>query len=244
MMTRAARGGSIRVMPAFGHADTPRPAEHRPAEYRPPAFRYGAVLVLAFVLLVFLIVAPSAAWSRAIAAMIEGAALVIAFGTSHPRKEVRRARATAAGLGAALIVVGVATEVLPAWADFALAGILAAAIPLGLLDGLVRLVAGQGVTREAVAGALAIYLLIGLVFAWIIGVAGEVGSGPYFTQGIDGTESDWVYYSFVVLTTTGFGDLSAARPVGHAIAVIEILVGELYLVTVIGVLVGNFMRRQ
>jgi hypothetical protein len=47
-----------------------------------------------------------------------------------------------------------------------------------------------------------------------------------------------------VLTTTGFGDFSAATPVGHALALIEMLTGQLYLVTVIGVLIGNFVSRR
>ena len=46
-----------------------------------------------------------------------------------------------------------------------------------------------------------------------------------------------------MLTTTGFGDLTAAEPVGRALAVLEMLVGQLYLVTVIGVLIGSFGRR-
>jgi uncharacterized membrane protein len=47
-----------------------------------------------------------------------------------------------------------------------------------------------------------------------------------------------------VLTTTGFGDFSAATAVGHALAVLEELTGQLYLVTVIGLLIGNFVGRQ
>ncbi len=47
-----------------------------------------------------------------------------------------------------------------------------------------------------------------------------------------------------MLTTTGFGDLSAATHLGRALAVVEMLVGQIYLVTVIGVLVGNFAGRQ
>ncbi|HMJ33391.1 MAG TPA: ion channel [Baekduia sp.] len=241
-MTRVARAGLIRGTHASTHTDAE--VDLRTAALRPAGYRYGAVFLLTVALVVFIIVAPAADWSRAVGVAIEGAALVVAFGTSRAREEVRRARATAAGVAAALIVVGVATEVLPGAADFALAGLLAAAIPLSLAGGLARLVAGQGVTLQAVAGALAIYLLIGLMFAWSIGFVARVDSAPYFSQGTDGTASDWVYYSFVVLTTTGFGDLTAARPVGHALAVIEMLVGQLYLVTVIGVLVGNFVRRR
>jgi hypothetical protein len=53
-----------------------------------------------------------------------------------------------------------------------------------------------------------------------------------------------VYYSFAVLTTTGFGDFTAAEPVGRGIAVVEMLAGQLYLVTVIGVLVGGLVGRR
>ncbi len=95
------------------------------------------------------------------------------------------------------------------------------------------------VTFEAVAGGLAFYLAVGLVFAWIIGFIIHVTSTPYFAQPTNGTEGDRVYVSFTVLTTTGFGDFSAATPVGHALAVIEMLTGQLYLVTIIGLLIGN-----
>ena len=51
-------------------------------------------------------------------------------------------------------------------------------------------------------------------------------------------------YSFTVLTTTGFGDYTAAQPFGHALAVLEMLIGQLYLVTVIGIVVANFASRR
>jgi Ion channel len=121
-----------------------------------------------------------------------------------------------------------------------LAVYVTAAIPIALVRGLLRLLGDRGVTVHAVAGSLAIYLSLGVIFAWIIAFVAEVAGTPYFTQGTSGTEGDKVYYSFTVLTTTGFGDFTAAMPVGHAIAVIEMLTGQLYLVTVIGLLIGNF----
>jgi hypothetical protein len=125
------------------------------------------------------------------------------------------------------------------WAVLALSGALALAIPLSLVRGLVRLVGTAGATLQAVAGALTIYLLIGLMFAWVIGFVVHVDSAPYFAGGTDGTEGERAYYSLAVLTTTGFGDFTAAQPLGRALAVVEMLVGQLYLVTVIGVLVGS-----
>jgi hypothetical protein len=72
----------------------------------------------------------------------------------------------------------------------------------------------------------------------------HVDGAPYFAQGTSGSNGQRVYFSFTVLTTTGFGDLTAATPVGRALAVVEMLVGQLYLVTVIGVVVANFGGRR
>ena len=102
----------------------------------------------------------------------------------------------------------------------------------------------EGVTFRAVAGALAVYVLVGLLFASIVGFVARVENGSYFAQAGHVTNGDRVYYSFTVLTTTGFGDYTAVHPVGHALAVLEMLIGQLYLVTVIGILVGNFSRRR
>jgi hypothetical protein len=82
-----------------------------------------------------------------------------------------------------------------------------------------------------------------LVFAWLASFIAQVGSQPYFAQHASTTQGDKVYFSFTVLTTTGFGDFTPATPAGHALAVIEMLTGQLYLVTVIGLLIGSFAAR-
>ena len=53
-----------------------------------------------------------------------------------------------------------------------------------------------------------------------------------------------MYFSFTTLTTTGYGDYTAALRGGRALAVLEMLVGQLYLVTVIAMLVGNLRRHR
>jgi hypothetical protein len=210
----------------------------------PAQYRYGAVFLITLALLVFVIVAPSADWSRAVALLLESVALVVAVATSRERRAVRRARAMAIATVGALAVIGVAAGLLGPALALGLGGLLAVAIPLSLVRGLLRLVASKGVTLQAVAGALAIYLLIGLVFAWLIGVVIHVDSSAYFANGSDGSEGVRAYYSLTVLTTTGFGDFTAAQPLGRALAVLEMLVGQLYLVTVIGLMVGNFAARR
>lgn len=207
-------------------------------------FRFGAVFLLTFVLLVFVIVAPSTDWSRATACALQWLALLTIVATSRASSGVRRPVAVAI---VALTGFTVASEAAGALSDavlFAISGLLSAAIPLALMGGLMRLVRSRGVTMQAVAGALTLYLLLGLVFAWIIGFVAKVDGAQYFAQQANVSTSQIVYFSFSVLSTTGFGDLTAATHVGRALAVVEMLLGQLYLVTVIGVLVGNFAGRS
>jgi hypothetical protein len=202
------------------------------------------VLLLTVVLVVFVIVAPNAPWSRGLALAIEVGAFLVVVATSSERARTRRAHVLAGAATGIVVVIAVAAGVVSQTVSSLAAGALALAIPLALGGGLVRLVRDRGVTLQAVAGALAVYLLVGLMFASVIGVVAKLGDQPYFTQGTDGSESTRLYFSFTVLTTTGFGDYTAAGPAGRALAVVEMLTGQLYLVTVIGVLVGGLVSRR
>ena len=206
-------------------------------------FRYGVVFLLVLVLLVFQVLAPDADWARAVSIAIAAAALTVAVATSRARGEVRRFRAFAVAGVALVVVVLIASGVLSAKLSFLIGTALAGSIPLAIGGGLLKLINEEGVTLQAVAGALAIYLLAGLLFASAIAFVADVQGGSYFSQASHVTNGDRVYYSFTVLTTTGFGDYTAAKPLGHALAVLEMLTGQLYLVTVVGVLIGNFVSR-
>ena len=217
----------------------------RPATARREArFRYRAVFVVVLTLLVFQVLAPDSDWARAIAVALAGAALTIVVATSRERGEVRRFRAAVVSIAAAVVVIGIAAGFISAEVAFLIGTLIAATIPVALAGGLLRLIRDEGVTAQAVAGALTIYLLLGLLFASAISFVAKVQGGSYFAQTSQVSNGDRVYYSFTVLTTTGFGDYTAAKPLGHALAVLEMLVGQLYLVTVIGILVGNFAGQR
>ena len=210
---------------------------------RQAQFRYGAVFLIVLVLLMFGIVAPGADWARAIDIALAGGALSVAVATSRERGEVRRRRALVVGTVALVVVIAVASGLFSTGLTFLVFTFLLAGIPVGLVGGLSRLIRERGVTVQAVAGTLTVYLLVGLLFAALIAFVSAVESGSYFQQAATVSNGVRVYYSFTVLTTTGFGDYTAAHPVGHALAVLEMLMGQLYLVTVIGIVVGNFAGR-
>ena len=74
--------------------------------------------------------------------------------------------------------------------------------------------------------------------------AAAFSQGPYFTSIAAATRSHFTYFSFVTLTTTGYGDLTPATSLGRLLAIAEALLGQLYLVSVVALVVGNVARTQ
>jgi hypothetical protein len=99
------------------------------------------------------------------------------------------------------------------------------------------------VDQETMLGALAAYLLIGMAFAFVYQFVGSVQAGPFFGADGDGTVSDDLFFSFVTLTTTGYGNLVPAGNPGQSLAVLEALVGQLFLVTAVAKVVTAWRPR-
>jgi hypothetical protein len=207
-------------------------------------FRYGGVLLLTLAVAVFALIAADSGAVRTIELFAAGAALLVAVLTSRAPAATRRL----AGAGVAIVVLvgGVTAAFVGPHPALTFAGttILLAVTAGVILAGLVRLVIERGVVLQAVFGALAVYMLVGLMFAFLIGALATGESTPYFASGTDATQNARVYFSFTALTTTGFGDYTAATRAGRALVVLEMLVGQLYLVTVIATLVGNLRHQR
>ncbi|MBS1868228.1 MAG: two pore domain potassium channel family protein [Actinobacteria bacterium] len=206
--------------------------------------RYGIVLAVALATVVFLIVAPESSWSRAIGLLLSGGMLLTVVVTSRGNVELRKRAGLLLALGTLVVFAAIGLEWIPQGIGAALSGALVLITLVQLVRGLAVLLRVRGVTVPAVAGALGVYLLVGIVFAFVISTMAKLGPGPYFAQGTDGSQSQRVYFSFTSMTTTGYGDLSPATRGGRAVAVLEMLTGQIYLVTVISLLVGNLRRRR
>jgi hypothetical protein len=117
--------------------------------------------------------------------------------------------------------------------------------PPAVAVGVVRDLRAEGRVRvEAVMGVLAMYMLIGLAFAALYGVLEAISGDPVFADGVEATAARCIYYSFITLTTVGFGDIAARTDVGHTISIFEALIGQIYLVTVVSLLVGNLRQQR
>ena len=91
-------------------------------------------------------------------------------------------------------------------------------------------------------GVLCVYLLIGTAFAFAYSTIAAFDDGSFFAQISGRDQSDFLYFSFTTMTTTGFGDLTAAHDLGRSLAITEALFGQIYLVTVVALIVGNLGR--
>jgi hypothetical protein len=206
--------------------------------------RYGIVLGLTILAVLFAILAPDTPVGRAIAVLLQGAMLFAIIATSREAPAKRGLAATLTVLTLIALAALVGLSVIPRWVGAAGTAVAVTAVLVILTRGLVRLIRDRGVTLQAVAGALTSYLLIGLLFALVIRVLVGVLSHQYFEQVANAavTQSQQLYFSFTTLTTTGYGDLTPALNAGRALSVLEMLLGQIYLVTVIGLLIGNLRR--
>lgn len=123
-----------------------------------------------------------------------------------------------------------------AWTISAVALLIALIAPPAIVA---RLRTHPKIDSATVFGALCLYLLLGLVYASLFSTLGLLQRTPFFAQEAKAAPVDYTYFSFVTLTTVGYGDLTAKANLGRMLAISEALVGQLYLVSVVALLISN-----
>jgi len=85
------------------------------------------------------------------------------------------------------------------------------------------------VNVHRIQGAVAAYLLLGLAWALAYELVALGAAGAFSGTGLGGAvRPDFIYFSFVTLTTVGYGDVTPVDPVARSLAVAEALTGQLY----------------
>jgi len=201
---------------------------------------YWAVLAAIFVAFFLAALMPDDAWASSLIVLVLSATLLTVIwtaGWAMRERTVPFAIATAAGVAAAINIFWQA-QALTAVLGL-VAGVLIVTIAVAIAAGAV---AQNEVNSRSVAGAICVYMLFGMLFMFLYGVMVALDSTPFFAQGTDGTRALRLYFSFTTLATLGYGDYTAASNLGHALAVLEALIGQLYLVTVVAVVVTRLGR--
>ena len=154
--------------------------------------------------------------------------------------------------GMILVVIGIVLNVAFSLLDNAILQVssliaLFSFLLLATINALRLVAIGNEISSNRIVGAVCIYLLFGVM--WSIGYAllelSEPGSFRGLSElALSGWNSDWVYYSFVTLTTLGYGDITPISRTARVLTYSEAIVGQFYLAVLVAGLVSAYISAK
>ena len=203
-------------------------------------YRFGIVLALLLATFVFLMIASTSKWTRPVGVALTSATLLAALFAAGISLRLRRIAAVVAVIA---FVASFSLVALDSTGDGATALINAALVALAPFAIVRSVIRRRVVDVRTVMAALCVYVLFGMLWAYVFTAIGDLGSATFFAQPVTPTSADFLYFSFMTQLTVGYGDLTAAGNLGRACAVLEALLGQIYMVTVVAVLVSRLVPR-
>jgi hypothetical protein len=165
-----------------------------------------------------------------------GATAVVAMTSSHVRPAFVRRSLLFAALATLLAIVAAVTGgrhwlSLANFIDIVLLALAMAAV-------LRRVVTAGSVSSRTILGAISVYASLGILFTWAYALVDRIEGGGFFghAAGIQG--SDFLFFSYTTLTTTGYGNLVPASDFGRMLSGLEMMLGQVFLVTLVAGLVS------
>lgn len=211
------------------------------------AERYGLALILILASMVFVMATPDGSWPDVIALNLQAAALFASLRAAQPNRKLRVGSAVLIGLVlfAAWFQAVSLGQVDEAFVRLSTLLLVVVGTPV-IAVGLIRQVKARGsITTHTMLGVLCIYLLGCLAFSSAFGAVAAISGDPFFQQGADvGTTNNYLYYSLTTITTVGMGDFTPAMNIGRSLTAAEALIGQIYVITVVAVIVGNLGRKR
>jgi hypothetical protein len=150
----------------------------------------------------------------------------------------------AAALAAGSVTLAVLAELSGERAFLAVAALTQALLLASAAAAVLRAVLGAlEVNFRTILGAISVYMIFGLLFTSLYVAIDRLQAGPFFSIGEPQT-GDFIFFSFTTLTTTGYGNLVPDGQPGKMFAGLEMLVGQIFLVTLIAGLVSLWRPRR
>jgi hypothetical protein len=229
--------------------DSPQPKRRRLLEASPRfADSFGLVLLLLVIGIFVIAAGDNGDAVRIVSMVIFSATTWLALRASQVKRRILRLALAliplATAVGIVLVLVG--NENTASLFSRALTILLVLVAPVAILR---RLVDHPVISLNTFYGAVCVYLLFALLFATIYGLIALLADQQFFAQlpnvpPKDTPQLDYVYFSFTTITTTGYGDFTAAIDIGRMTAVIEMILGQLYLITVVALVVQNLGQQS
>jgi hypothetical protein len=202
---------------------------------------YVLLLLLLLTEYFALMLIPQDRWSRLASTPLVAASMLFGLYTSGVRRRILRLAVVAIVVGAVLVVTQSLAGYQPliGTSYLVLAALLLATPPVVLR----RVLSHRQVTIQTIAGAVCFYVMLGLVFAFVYlaidALSAQAFAGQMSLSGPSGS-ADFLYFSFISLTTVGFGDIVPVAKLARALVALEALLGQIFLVTAVARLVALF----
>ena len=186
-----------------------RPGRAASSRFRPIQDSYALALLLILATIGCLAVANEDALAKLVSVALGGITLLFVLRASSASERIQR-------ISLLVVVVAVLSAAVALlvgqgkWANIGaglLSMLLAFVAPVVILRHIVR---SLKVSFQLLLGALCVYLLFGLVYTYLFTIIGTAEDGLFFVQLTHPTLPDYLYFSYTTLTTTGYGDLTAA----------------------------------
>jgi hypothetical protein len=203
---------------------------------------YASLLVLLLANFFLLELVDDERWGAIGSTLLAAAALVVAISDPSTGHRITRRHAIqilACVALAPLVLVVNSAELLALTFLLPVVLLVTATLPVTIT----RVLRHRRVTHETVLGALCAYVLLGLLFAFVF-LAIEELSGPFFAQPGEHPQSEYLYFSFITLTTLGLSASTPSIGLPQALTALEALVGSIFLVTLVARLVTLWVRQS
>jgi Ion channel len=208
---------------------------------------FGLVLALVLITYVLASLLSNRGWSAVVLTVATSATSVVALASSHVRHKVVRASLWLSGLTVALAIFAAASgeQTLLNLASLIQICLLALAMAAVLW----RVVSSAEVGSRTILGAISVYAVLGILFTFAYGTIDRLQGGPFFEETARPEGADFLFFSYTTLTTTGYGNLVPGGQPGRMIAGLEMMLGQIFLVTLVAGLVslwrpGEALRRR
>jgi len=204
---------------------------------------FGLVLLLVVATYVLASLAHYSGWGAVALATIGCTSAVVALGSSGMRPAIVR---TALGAAALSVLLALAGALGGGDGFYAAAGLVQTLLLLFATFAVLRAVLTEPtVSFRTILGAISVYMIFGLLFTSLYTAIDRLQAAPFFTDAGAGTGTgDFIFFSFTTLTTTGYGNLVPAGQPGQMLAGLEMLLGQIFLVTLIAGLVSLWRPRR
>ena len=155
-------------------------------------------------------------------------------------------------IGMTFVVVGVVLNLLAAnmqssFLQYGSLVLLIGFLLIAITFTLQQVALGTDISVNRIAGAICVYLLLGVIWALSYAVVERAIPGSFsgFVAWADGSfDSEWIYFSFVTMTTLGYGDLLPISATARAMAYMQAVFGQFYIAVLVAGLVSAYISNR